>query len=316
MGLKVDTAVYCHIGRRANNEDNFYVNGLYMEREQMNKGGRYHKMYTTDLQMYAVCDGMGGAEYGEEASLRAVKALKDYQEKCNQPDHAQNLSRMVAETSENIDEISISKGMPSGSSGSTLAMLVLKDWFYRPVHVGDSRIYLLRDGKLERITRDDSAVQDMVDMGEITLDEAWQHPRKNVITKHLGMPTYGEPLHPTIGKRCEMRQGDRFILCSDGLSDALHDTMIREIAMLHKNAEETASQLAHSALSDMDNVGIASDNITVIVVDILSINHKDSDVRRANKWLLLHLGSAIMTVLTLGGFGYSVYRLVRLIMRD
>lgn len=316
MGLRVDTAVYCHIGRRANNEDNFYVNGLYMEREQMNKGGRYHKLFTTDQQLYAVCDGMGGAEFGEEASLRAVKSLKRYQEKCGQLDHAQNINKMVAETSDLIDDISLSRSMPSGSSGSTLAMLVLKDWYYRPVHVGDSRIYRLRDGELKRITRDDSEVQDMVDKGEITLDEAWQHPRKNVITKHLGMPTYGEALRPTIGKRSEMHQGDRFILCSDGLSDALHDTMIREIATQRKSAEETASQLARSALSDMDNVGIPSDNITVIVIDIQSINHKDSDVRRANRWMLLRVASAALSVLSLGGFGYSLYRLIQLIMRS
>ena len=78
MGLRIEAAACCSIGRRKNNEDNFYANGQYMEREQMNSGGQYRALVTDELQMYAVCDGMGGAEFGEEASLKAVKALKRY----------------------------------------------------------------------------------------------------------------------------------------------------------------------------------------------------------------------------------------------
>ncbi|MGX8705078.1 MAG: PP2C family protein-serine/threonine phosphatase [bacterium] len=314
MGLRIEASVYCHIGRRPNNEDNFYVNGSYMERKQMNKGGKLHKIYTTDEQMYAVCDGMGGAEFGEEASLRAVRALKVYQDKNIQLDNTSNLNEMISKASLDIDEISLSKGMPSGSSGSTIAMLIMKDWYYRAVHVGDSRVYLLRDGVLKRITKDDSLVQEMVDRGEITLDEAWSHPRKNVITRHLGMPMEGQPLHPTIGRRSDMKPGDRFMICSDGLSDALHDSVICEIMNAEKGTEEAATQLARSALADMDNAEIPSDNITVIVLDVLGLGAKDSDVRRARKWALLRILAAAATAASGCGLLLSAINLIKLLM--
>ena len=312
MSLKVDVSVYCHIGRRSNNEDNFYVNGTYMERNQMNKGGKLHKVFEGGEQMYAVCDGMGGAEYGEEASLRAVRAMKAYQDKATMLDTTDGLNRLISEASDDIDQISLSKGMPSGSSGSTAAMLILKDWYYRTVHVGDSRVYLLRDGVLKRITRDDSEVQELVDRGDITLDEAWQHPHKNVITKHLGMPNEGYPLLPTISKRCDLKPGDRFLICSDGLSDALHDTVISEIANAEKSGESAVMRLARTALSDMDSAGIPSDNITVIVVDIQSVGPQDSDVRRVKLWSAVRALSGLATVAAAGGFGVALYHLINM----
>ena len=95
MGLRTEAAVCCSIGRRKNNEDNFYVNGIYMKREQMNNGGQYSALVTDSLQMFAVCDGMGGAEFGEEASLKAVCALHEYQRGCAHPDSEKNINAMI-----------------------------------------------------------------------------------------------------------------------------------------------------------------------------------------------------------------------------
>lgn len=316
MALKIDAAVYSHIGHRANNEDNFYFNGIFMERAQMNKGGRLHKAVAGDTQIYAVCDGMGGAEYGEEASFRAVEALKGFQDNTPHPDNTKAINGMVAALSESIDQFSLEKGLRSGDSGSTLAMLVIKDWFFRTVNVGDSRVYLLRDGALRCVTRDDSVVQELVDRGDITLDEAWQHPRKNVITKHLGMPTNGAPLRAAIGERQALQTGDRFIICSDGLSDALHDTMIAEIAGDQTmTAEAAAERLAQTAVSDTEAAGIASDNITVIVLDIIETNSRDIGLRRMKQWGFFRAITCAGALASLCGLVWSAYHLVRLLTR-
>ena len=313
MGLRIEAAVCSSIGRRKNNEDNFYVNGKFMEREQMNDGGQYHTLVTDDLQLYAVCDGMGGAEYGEEASYRAVKALAEYQATCPQPDSTRYLNEMINETSKSIDDISLSKGMESGSCGSTIAMLILRNDSCRTVHVGDSRVYRFRQGQLERMTRDDSEVQDMVDRGEITLDQAWTHPRKNVITRHLGMPTGGTVLMPSVSVRKRIEDGDRYMICSDGVSDQLHDTMIREILNRALPAKDVAELIVRTALRDADKAGVNSDNITCVLLDVKRAGESDSDDRRIRR---LKRARGILTgasAALLGVTGYRLYCLLKLL---
>jgi len=287
MGLRIDAAVYSHIGGRKNNEDNFFLNGLYMEREQMNQGGQYHTVYTDATQIFAVCDGMGGAEFGEEASLLAVKNLKKYQMECEQPDSSVYLTDMLAKTSAGIDEISFAHNMPSGASGSTIAMLILHDWYFRAVHVGDSRVYRLRGNRLERVTKDHSEVQRMLDAGQITPAQAWQHPLKNVITKHLGMPTDEGPLEPTISQRMDLHVGDRYLICSDGLSDMVHDTVIE--AMLQENLPgiDTASQLVRRTLEECERARVQSDNITIIMLDVREVGERGAQEKRVRKLSVL-----------------------------
>ena len=268
---------------------------------------------TDDLQLYAVCDGMGGAEFGEEASYRAVKALADYQATCPQPDSTRFLNELIDKTSRNIDEISLSKGMESGSCGSTIAMLILRNDSYRTVHVGDSRIYRMLGGKLERLTRDDSEVQDMVDRGEITLDQAWTHPRKNVITRHLGMPTDGTVLMPSVSVRKRIEAGDRYMICSDGVSDQLHDTMIREILGRALPTKDVAELIVRTALKDADKAGVSSDNITCVIVDVKRPGESDSDDRRLRKLKLVRGVLLGVSAVLMGATCFGLYRLFNLL---
>ena len=313
MGLKIEAAVCCSIGRRKNNEDNFYVNGRYMEREQMNNGGQYKALVTDELQMYAVCDGMGGAEFGEEASLKAVKELARFQSECPQPDSTKYLGSMIDQLSKDIDQISLDKGMESGSCGSTIALLILRNDTYRTVHVGDSRVYRMRSGELKRITRDDSEVQDMVDRGEITLDQAWTHPHKNVITRHLGMPTDGTVLIPSVSPRNQLRNGDRFMICSDGVSDQLHDTMLQDILGRAMPAKDVAEMIVRMALKDADNAGIHSDNITCVIVDVKQMGEANYDDKQLKQLRLLRGGAMGGAAAFLGLLGYNLYRLITLL---
>lgn len=313
MGLRIEAAVCCSIGRRKNNEDNFYVNGRFMEREQMNSGGLYSAMVNDDLQIYAVCDGMGGAEFGEEASYRAVKLLSEYQASCPHPDSTKFLNEMIDKASRDIDDISLSKGMESGSCGSTIAMLILRNDSFRTVHVGDSRVYRFRDGKLERLTRDDSEVQDMVDRGELTPDQAWTHPRKNVITRHLGMPTGGTVLMPTVSVRKRMANGDRYMLCSDGVTDQVHDSMLRELLKRGLGAKETAELIVRTSLRDADMAGVNSDNITCVLLDVKRTGEADTDDRRIRTLKVLRGALVGASALLTGVTGYFLYQLVRLL---
>ena len=313
MGLRIEAAVCSSIGHRGNNEDNFYVNGRYMEREQMNNGGQYSDLITDELQLYAVCDGMGGAEFGEEASLKAVKALEKYQKTCPQPDNGDYLSDMIDEVSRDIDQISLDKGMDSGSCGSTIAMMVLRNDRFRTVHVGDSRVYRLRDGELQRLTRDDSEVQDMVDRGELTPDQAWVHPRKNVITRHLGMPTEGAKLVPTISARQQMRADDRYMICSDGVSDQVHDTVICSILKQAKSVRDASETLVRNALRNAEKVGLKSDNITCIVLEVKRPGEAGYDDKQIRLMKILRAALAAVSVGMLGLIGYNVYQLITLL---
>lgn len=310
MSLKINAAVYSHIGGRHNNEDNFFFNGIFMNRQQMNKGGEYHAVSTENSQIYAVCDGMGGAEFGEEASLLTVMELKKYQKECQQPDSSVHLNKMIDEVSRKVDDISLSKGMMSGSCGSTIAMLIVNEYYFRTVHVGDSRIYRLRNGQLERLTKDHSEVQRMLDNGQITQEQAWRHPRGNVITKHLGMPlNEGEQLHPTIGQRMDLMPGDRFLIASDGLTDVVPDQYIQKLLQEHMPTQKVPELLVKTALEGADFYGIPSDNVTVIVIDVLDIGKRQIVARRRKLMRVVQWASGLVSAASLAGIGYLCYLL-------
>ena len=313
MGLRVEAAVCSSIGRRKNNEDNFYVNGIYMEREQMDNGGQYSALVTDSLQMYAVCDGMGGAEFGEEASLKAVRALHEYQRECPHPDSENNINAMIDRVSRDIDRISLDKGIESGSCGSTISMLILRDDVFRTVNVGDSRVYQLREGKLTRLTKDDSEIQDLLDYGMITPEEAWTHPHKNVITKHLGMPTGDVMLTPTLSQRHRIQNGDRYMICSDGVSDQLRDTRIQEIFGAAQPAKVVAEQMVRMALGEADRNGVSSDNITCVILDVKQAGDPESDNRLIQRLKLTRGVFAVMSLAFFGLAGYGIYRLIELL---
>ena len=310
MSLKIDAAVYSHIGGRANNEDNFYFNGVYMDRDQMNRGGQAHAVCGDSVQVYAVCDGMGGAEFGEEASLRTVTELAAYQKSCSQPDSTVHLNRMIDSVSRKVDEISVSRGMASGSSGSTIAMFIANDYYYRIAHVGDSRLYRMRAGRLERLSRDHSEVQQLLDAGQITEAQAWRHPKGNVITKHLGMPIEpGAELQPTVSVRQDLAVGDRFLICSDGLTDVVPDAQIQKLLEACPAPVQAAQTLVREALRGAEYYGVSSDNVTVMVLDIKSVGGRAQLKRRAKLLRLAQCGSAVLAALSAGGIGYMCWRL-------
>jgi PPM family protein phosphatase len=206
----------------------------------------------------AVADGVGGAAAGEVASRTAINALV-HLDKCRLDaplDRA--LAAAVAAGNAAIGFIAGCRPRTAGMS-TTLTAVALDDDGYRVANVGDSRAYLLRDGTLTRLTRDDSLVQRLVDSGAVTADEARTHPRRSLVLEALdGDPARRPPAVTAVAARA----GDRLLLCSDGLSDALDDDRIAELLGIAAR-EACAERLVAAAL----DAG-ARDNVSVVVADV------------------------------------------------
>ena len=209
-------------------------------------------------RLAAVADGVGGAAAGEVASRAAIDALV-HLDRCRLDDpldHA--LASAIASGNEAIGFIAGCRPGMAGMS-TTLTAVALDDDDYLVANVDDSRTYLLRDGALERLTRDDSLVQRLVDSGAVTPAEARTHPQRSLVLATLdGDPERRPPPVTAIAAR----EGDRLLLCSDGLSDALDDAQIADLLGIAAR-EECAERLVAAALA-----AGARDNVSVIVADV------------------------------------------------
>src|ERR1700760_3580146 len=146
--------------------------------------------------------------------------------------------------------------------GTTLTAILFAGNRLGMVHIGDSRGYLLRDGELTQITKDDTFVQTLVDEGRITREEAHSHPQRSLIMRALT----GHEVEPTLTMR-EARAGDRYLLCSDGLSDPVSDETIHE-ALQTPDVTDSADRLIELALR-----GGGPDNVTVVVADVVDYDY-------------------------------------------
>lgn len=225
-----------------------------------------------DTGLFIVADGMGGHAAGEVASAMAVEALKDILLGDQDPDETrldratpdseetirERLRYAMNQASQRIRRAAIQTPSQTGM-GTTVCVLLIEDDLAHLGHVGDSRIYLLRSGRLQRLTRDHTVVQQEIDAGRLTPKLARIVPHKNILTQSVG---YHGPVEPDTSTR-PIRPGDIFIICSDGLTDPLDDDQITQIC-LGTPLDQLAEQLTQEAL---DAGG--DDNITAVVVGIL-----------------------------------------------
>jgi serine/threonine protein phosphatase PrpC len=207
-----------------------------------------------DLGLWAVADGMGGHEAGDYASRAIVHALHDLDPPANAPEFLSAVGDCLAAVHADLRGVAAERGVTL--IGSTVVVFLTFDGHFACLWAGDSRLYRVRDGDLEQITKDHSQVQELVDSGVIDADAAEQHPAANVITRAVGA---GDTLDLDL-RQGRIEQGDLFLLCSDGLFKALPE---REIAaILASDPIETAAQrLIEQALA-----AHASDNVTVVIV--------------------------------------------------
>ena len=204
-------------------------------------------------EMYAVADGMGGCAGGEVASDLAVKTLRA--KITEAPFGEEYLRRAVIAANAAIWKMALSHREYDGM-GTTLTVLHIEAGAAYWAHVGDSRLYLFREGTLHQVTRDHSLVEELVEKGSITREEARVHPKRNIITRAVGT----EPDIAVDTGTFPLRQGDRLLLCSDGLTSAADDEEIRRV-LAEDRREDPAAALVERALS-LDS----QDNISVIVV--------------------------------------------------
>ena len=211
--------------------------------------------------VFAVADGMGGHSAGDLASGAVVTRLAELVS-----DGFARIDDIQPALERAVDDLGKQVTDDQRSAGTTVtgAALVLSEsgLAWAVFNIGDSRVYALVDGELEQLTRDHSVVQQLVDAGSITRDEADIHPHANVITRAVGLM---EPPIPDVDM-VPVSAGSRMLLCSDGLTKEITDVGIEHFLESTATAEEAASELLKHAL---ENSG--RDNITVIVIDVLAV---------------------------------------------
>jgi protein phosphatase len=218
-------------------------------------------------RLLAVADGMGGHAAGEVASSVAVATLSVLDEDVPGPDLLDALAGAIETANEHLRDMVAADDELEGM-GTTLTVLLWGGSRMGLAHIGDSRAYLLRDGQLQQITHDHTFVQKLVDEGRLSREEAEHHPQRSILLRALD--GRGEA-DPDLSVR-EVRAGDRFLLCSDGLSAVVSEDTIRE-TLAKGTAEEAVEQLVDYALR-----GGGPDNVTCIIGDVVDIEDQPSTV--------------------------------------
>lgn len=229
---------------------------------------------TPNGDVFVVCDGMGGHVGGKQASSIAVKSIIDYlkREKYGNAIQALNDALQFA----NLQILGYASEHPElKGMGTTACIVLLQNSEAYIAHVGDSRIYLYlgKEKQLHRITKDHSFVQALVDAGQITDEEAENHPNKNRILKALGIKP---DLSPSIDQ-VYPKNGDVFIICSDGLSGMVSDAKIEEVLMNNESIENKGETLINLSLA-----AGGLDNITLELIQIVSSPHTKSVFKSYN----------------------------------
>ncbi len=239
MATVSHSAAASHVGKiRSNNQDSGY-------------SGR---------QLFMVADGMGGHAGGDVASAIATKRIIEADQPYRSPQDAEfalqaALIAANSQLAETVFEHTELTGM-----GTTVSALVVLEGEVAIAHIGDSRIYLLRDGELSQITVDHTFVQRLVDSGRITEQEAMVHPRRSVLMRVLGDVESSPEIDTSI---LATLPGDRWLICSDGLSGVVSNTAIAAALSTDLDAQGVADRLVKESLD-----GGAPDNVTIVVVDI------------------------------------------------
>ena len=245
MSLILDAAAVSDLGLvRGNNEDSAFA-------------GR---------RLIAVADGIGGMPAGELASEIAIRALAPLEDEPDVIDPVSRLRAAAEAANRKIREATESDPATDGM-GTTITALLLADVLADGqgagtiglLHVGDSRCYLGRDGAMSQITKDDTFVQALVDQGVLSAEDARHHPRRSLVMQAV----VGQDLTTT----CDVltaRPGDRYLVCSDGLSDVVIDDAIARVLLSDLDPRTCGERMVRLAL----DAG-APDNVTVVIADVV-----------------------------------------------
>ena len=220
------------------------------------KRRRNEDAYVCEPPLFAIADGMGGAQAGEVASRLAAAALKESGAAAGGEHRIYDL---IQEANRRVYARSSTDPTTSGM-GTTITVALVENGNVAFGHVGDSRAYLIRDGRMEQVTEDHSLVNELMKSGKLSREEAETHPQRSVITRALGTDPDVDADTFTI----EAQAGDVFLLCSDGLTDMVGEREIQEL--VERNRENLDAAL--KSLVKAANRGGGEDNITVVAFEI------------------------------------------------
>jgi PPM family protein phosphatase len=210
-------------------------------------------------RLLAVADGMGGHAAGEVASAVAISELADLDDDMPASELELSLAEAVARANQTLHDMVMAD--PSiGGMGTTLTAMLWSGNRVALCHIGDSRAYVLSDGELHQITHDHTLVQSLVDDGRISPDEAATHPQRSLLLRALDGTSDAEPDLSIL----EAKAGDRYLLCSDGLSSVVSEETLYRILATVKDPDDAVLQLVELAIK-----GGGPDNITCIVADVV-----------------------------------------------
>ena len=222
--------------------------------------------YYAKAPLFAVADGMGGAQAGEVASRIAAGAFEHGIPSDDSSPEGQ-LETIAQEANREIHKLAQEDSSRAGM-GTTLTAAMLRDDEVSLGHVGDSRAYLLRDGQLKRLTKDHSLVEELRRQGRLTEEQAEEHPQRSIITRALGP----EPSVNVDTMTFPARDGDVFLLCSDGLTTMVSDERIKEIMTTSRSLRSAVNKLVDAA-----NRGGGRDNITAVAFRVADADAKEAE---------------------------------------
>lgn len=242
----IDAAGKSDIGRvRTTNQDAYHIGKI-----------------STDMAWSVVCDGMGGANGGNVASLVAVGAISanmDRNYSPQKPDSSIHSLITTAVINANALVYQKSKQSPELSGmGTTVVLTVIKNDMAYIAHAGDSRAYHITDTNIRQITKDHTMVQYLIETGELTPEKAKDHPKRHLITRAVGV----EENISVDYNETELKKGDRVLICSDGLSNLVNETEIQNIVNKNSSPADAIDQLIELA-----NERGGNDNITVVIME-------------------------------------------------
>ncbi len=222
---------------------------------------RNEDAYVCDPPLFAIADGMGGAQAGEIASHLAATSVQH----ADRSDGAgeERVARLIQDANRSVYERARSDESTTGM-GTTMTVALVEGDIVRIGHVGDSRAYLVRDHSLEQLTEDHSLVGELIRSGRLSPEEAEAHPHRSVITRVLGTDPDVDVDSFSVGTK----PGDLFMICSDGLTSMVDDGRILEVLEEHQGDVGSAAR----ALVDEANAAGGEDNITVVLFQIASLD--------------------------------------------
>ena len=261
--VTLEIAAVTDIGqKRSSNQDNFYVNGCYIDHYNA-VAERFDAVDSLNAHVLAVCDGMGGQADGDVAAMIGVSTISDYSDSLRQSENSQNASRTARRMLREANGRILEKCKESGKKmGSTVSMLVVANQYVYACNLGDSEIYHKTQYGIERLSKPQTFAHELVDMGAISEDQASRSYIRNQLSQYLGMENI-RGLKPN-ENFTTIRNGDMLLICSDGVSDVLPNHSIYATLSSGRPVRDIADALIEKALRKG-----SGDNLTVVIARVL-----------------------------------------------